>query len=162
LADASEKTGKFTGDGYANLVVLHAARFQLPIAVTQTQLRTPGDRSDVGRLLLLTLLQRHRDARREAVVPGRLDQHPAHVGIAGLGNCPEPTLLTGPAPDSPSIHPHLFRHAAGYKLDGHDTRAIQQYLGHKNRIHPKDRSMPSVHRPPSYRQKGSVLLVVLE
>ena len=35
------------------------------------------------------------------------------------------------------IHPHMLRHAAGYKLanDGHDTRAIQQYLGHKNIIH---------------------------
>ena len=35
------------------------------------------------------------------------------------------------------IHPHMLRHAAGYKLanDGHDTRAIQQYLGHKNITH---------------------------
>jgi type 1 fimbriae regulatory protein FimB/type 1 fimbriae regulatory protein FimE len=32
------------------------------------------------------------------------------------------------------IHPHMLRHACGYKLanDGHDTRAIQLYLGHKN------------------------------
>ena len=30
------------------------------------------------------------------------------------------------------IHPHMLRHATGYKLanDGHDTRAVQQYLGH--------------------------------
>lgn len=36
-----------------------------------------------------------------------------------------------------SIHPHMLRHAAGYKLanDGHDTRAIQHYLGHKNIQH---------------------------
>jgi type 1 fimbriae regulatory protein FimE len=35
------------------------------------------------------------------------------------------------------IHPHMLRHAAGYKLasDGQDTRAIQQYLGHKNITH---------------------------
>ena len=35
------------------------------------------------------------------------------------------------------IHPHMLRHAAGYKLanDGHDTRAIQQYLGHRNITH---------------------------
>ncbi|HUE84497.1 MAG TPA: tyrosine-type recombinase/integrase [Vicinamibacterales bacterium] len=35
------------------------------------------------------------------------------------------------------VHPHMLRHAAGYKLanDGHDTRAIQQYLGHKNIMH---------------------------
>lgn len=36
-----------------------------------------------------------------------------------------------------SIHPHMLRHACGYKLanDGHDTRAIQHYLGHKNIQH---------------------------
>ena len=35
------------------------------------------------------------------------------------------------------VHPHMLRHATGYKLanDGHDTRVIQQYLGHKNIQH---------------------------
>jgi type 1 fimbriae regulatory protein FimE len=35
------------------------------------------------------------------------------------------------------VHPHMLRHATGYKLanDGHDTRAIQHYLGHKNIAH---------------------------
>jgi len=35
------------------------------------------------------------------------------------------------------VHPHMLRHAAGYKLanDGHDTRAIQHYLGHRNIQH---------------------------
>ena len=35
------------------------------------------------------------------------------------------------------VHPHMFRHACGYKLanDGQDTRAIQQYLGHRNIVH---------------------------
>jgi len=34
-------------------------------------------------------------------------------------------------------HPHMLRHACGYKLanDGHDTRALQDYLGHKNIQH---------------------------
>ena len=34
-------------------------------------------------------------------------------------------------------HPHMLRHACGYKLAnaGHDTRAIQHYLGHKNIQH---------------------------
>ena len=34
-------------------------------------------------------------------------------------------------------HPHMLRHACGYKLanDGQDTRAIQHYLGHKNIAH---------------------------
>jgi len=35
------------------------------------------------------------------------------------------------------VHPHMLRHAAGYKLanDGQDTRSIQHYLGHKNITH---------------------------
>jgi type 1 fimbriae regulatory protein FimE len=36
-----------------------------------------------------------------------------------------------------AIHPHMLRHACGYKLanDGQDTRALQHYLGHKNIMH---------------------------
>jgi len=35
------------------------------------------------------------------------------------------------------IYPHMLRYSAGYKLanEGHDTRAIQQYLGHRNITH---------------------------
>jgi site-specific recombinase XerD len=35
------------------------------------------------------------------------------------------------------IHPHTLRHACGFKLanGGHDTRALQHYLGHKNIQH---------------------------
>lgn len=35
------------------------------------------------------------------------------------------------------IHPHMLRHACGYKLanEGHDTRSLQHYLGHKNIAH---------------------------
>ena len=31
-------------------------------------------------------------------------------------------------------HSHMLRHSCGYKLanDGHDTRAIQHYLGHRS------------------------------
>jgi len=34
-------------------------------------------------------------------------------------------------------HPHMLRHACGFKLanDGHDTRSLQHYLGHKNITH---------------------------
>ena len=34
-------------------------------------------------------------------------------------------------------HAHMLRHACGFKLagEGQDTRAIQQYLGHKNITH---------------------------
>lgn len=35
------------------------------------------------------------------------------------------------------VHPHMLRHSCGYKLvnDGHDTRSIQHYLGHRNIQH---------------------------
>jgi type 1 fimbriae regulatory protein FimB len=38
---------------------------------------------------------------------------------------------------SEPVHPHQLRHACGYYLAsaGHDTRAIQDYLGHKNIHH---------------------------
>ena len=35
------------------------------------------------------------------------------------------------------VHPHMLRHACGFKLanDGHDTRLIQAYLGHRSIRH---------------------------
>lgn len=35
------------------------------------------------------------------------------------------------------IHPHMLRHACGYTLanEGHDTRSLQHYLGHRNIAH---------------------------
>ena len=35
------------------------------------------------------------------------------------------------------VHPHMLRHACGYKLanDGVDTRSLQAYLGHRNIQH---------------------------
>jgi len=36
-----------------------------------------------------------------------------------------------------SVHPHMLRHACGYKLAnrGVDTRSLQLYLGHRNIQH---------------------------
>ena len=44
------------------------------------------------------------------------------------------------------IHPHMLRHACGFKLanDGVDTRTIQAYLGHKSIQHTV--RTPSWHR----------------
>ena len=42
---------------------------------------------------------------------------------------------TGVAAKMPfAIHPHMLRHSTGYKLanDGHDTRSLAHYLGHRN------------------------------
>jgi site-specific recombinase XerD len=45
------------------------------------------------------------------------------------------------------VHPHQLRHACGYYLasQGHDTRAIQDYLGHKNIHH----TVRYTNRPPA-------------
>ena len=51
---------------------------------------------------------------------------------------PPPHPALGEAAKMPfPIHPHMLRHACGFKLanDGHDTRALQHYLGHKNIQH---------------------------
>ena len=44
---------------------------------------------------------------------------------------------TGEAAKLAGVHPHMLRHACGYALAnrGHDTRALQAYLGHKNIQH---------------------------
>src|SRR5215472_13614364 len=42
---------------------------------------------------------------------------------------------TGRAAKLPfAVHPHMLRHACGYKLanDSHDTRSLAHYLGHRN------------------------------
>jgi type 1 fimbriae regulatory protein FimB/type 1 fimbriae regulatory protein FimE len=42
---------------------------------------------------------------------------------------------TGVAAKMPfPVHPHMLRHSTGYKLanDGHDTRSLAHYLGHRN------------------------------
>jgi Phage integrase family len=43
------------------------------------------------------------------------------------------------------IHPHMLRHTCGFKLanDGHDTRALQHYLGYKPSGTPKWRPTDS-------------------
>jgi integrase len=70
--------------------------------------------------------------------PGRyvfLSERGAPMGPAGFRR-----MITrlGKAAKMPfSVHPHMLRHACGFKLanDGHDTRALQHYLGHKNIQH---------------------------
>lgn len=54
----------------------------------------------------------------------------------------ERALITEP------VHPHQLRHACGYYLaaQGHDTRAIQDYLGHKNIHHTVRYTQMSPHR----------------
>ena len=59
--------------------------------------------------------------------PAKADHARRRLEHPGPGNLPPPG----------SIHPHMLRHACGFKLanDGHDTRALQHYLGHKHIQH---------------------------
>ena len=68
----------------------------------------------------------------------------AHVFVSERGGPISPigfhrlVQRLGEAAEMPfPIHPHMLRHACGFKLanDGHDTRALQHYLGHKNIQH---------------------------
>jgi type 1 fimbriae regulatory protein FimE len=56
-----------------------------------------------------------------------LKMHPGllHLLVARAGVAAKFTFL---------VHSHMLRHACGFKLanDGHDTRAIQAYLGHRS------------------------------
>jgi site-specific recombinase XerD len=46
------------------------------------------------------------------------------------------------------VHPHMLRHGCGYALAnaGHDTRALQAWLGHKNIQHTVRYTELSPHR----------------
>jgi site-specific recombinase XerD len=48
-----------------------------------------------------------------------------------------PRMMEGTGVEAGSGSPHMLRHACGYALanKGHDTRALQAYLGHKNIQH---------------------------
>ena len=62
----------------------------------------------------------------------------AHVFVSERGGLHRLIQRVGEAAKMPfPIHPHMLRHACGFKLanDGHDTRALQHYLGHKNIQH---------------------------
>jgi type 1 fimbriae regulatory protein FimB/type 1 fimbriae regulatory protein FimE len=62
---------------------------------------------------------------------------PSAVGrSAPLGSTASSSGL-GEAANMPFPISHMLRHVCGFKLanDGHDTRALQHYLGHKNIQH---------------------------
>jgi type 1 fimbriae regulatory protein FimB/type 1 fimbriae regulatory protein FimE len=54
------------------------------------------------------------------------------------------------------IHPHMLRHATGYKLanDGQDTLALQHDLGHKNIMHTVRYTELSPARFKNFRSSG--------
>jgi site-specific recombinase XerD len=70
----------------------------------------------------------------ESVVAGRMGQWRAVRAAAAPGFSRMVERAAVSAKLAIKTHAHMLRHACGYKLanDGHDTRALQAYLGHKN------------------------------
>src|SRR5258708_1350689 len=75
-----------------------------------------------------------------------VSERKAPVSTAGFGKLVERAGKEAGLPFK--VHAHRLRHACGYQLanDGHDTRSLQAYLGHRN-IQPTVRySEPSATR----------------
>ena len=85
-----------------------------------------------------TELRALRRLQREQGIAGRyvfLSERDAPMGPVGFRRLVQ---RPGDAAKLPfPIHPHMLRHACGYKLanQGVDTRSLQHYLGHKNIQH---------------------------
>jgi integrase len=83
-------------------------------------------------LRALRKLQREQEPRSPFVFTSERGSPFSTAGFAKLvGRAGEAAGLGFPA------HPHMLRHACGFALanKGHDTRALQAYLGHKNIQH---------------------------
>jgi type 1 fimbriae regulatory protein FimB/type 1 fimbriae regulatory protein FimE len=94
---------------------------------------TPSTHPILGdELRALRRLQREQDPKSAFVFTS---ERGAPFSTAGFARMVE--RAGGEAKLPFKAHPHMLRHACGYKLanDGHDTRALQAYLGHKNIQH---------------------------
>jgi len=94
---------------------------------------TPSTHPILGdELRALRRLQREQEPKSPFVFTS---ERGAPFGTAGFARMVE--RAGGEAKLSFKAHPHMLRHACGYALanKGHDTRALQAYLGHKNIQH---------------------------
>ena len=90
---------------------------------------TPSTHPLTGREL--RALRRHqRETLKSPLV--FVSERGAPISAPGFSRMIERAALS--AKLSIKAHAHMLRHACGYKLanDGHDTRALQAYLGHRN------------------------------
>ena len=92
--DGPHEGGHFAGDGHHDLVGVLAPGHQPAVAFAEPHLRFPTDILDDFRELLQAQLQVTADLGRVAVRPGALDERPAGMRVAGLGDRP----LTPPLP----------------------------------------------------------------
>ena len=94
---------------------------------------TPSTHPIIGdELRALRRLQREQDPKSPFVFTS---ERGAPFSTAGFARMVERAGLTAKLPFK--AHPHMLRHACGFALanKGHDTRALQAYLGHKNIQH---------------------------
>jgi integrase len=94
---------------------------------------TPSTHPIVGdELRALRRLQREQDLKSSFVF---ISERGAPFSSAGFARMIERAGIEAKFGFKP--HPHMLRHACGYALAnrGHDTRALQAYLGHKNIQH---------------------------
>ena len=94
---------------------------------------TPSTHPIVGdELRVLRRLQREQDPKSPFVFTS---ERGAPFSSAGFARMIERAGIEAKFGFKP--HPHMLRHACGYALAnrGHDTRALQAYLGHKNIQH---------------------------
>jgi integrase len=85
----------------------------------------------IGGKEMRALRRLQREARAKSVYVFTSERG-APLSVAGYQRM---VARTGVAAEFPFlIHSHMLRHSTGYKLanDGHDTRAIQGYLGHRS------------------------------
>jgi integrase len=90
---------------------------------------TPSTHPLTGREL--RALRRHqRESRRSPFV--FVSERDAPLSAPGFSRMIERAAVC--ASLGIKAHAHMLRHACGYKLanDGHDTRSLQAYLGHRN------------------------------
>jgi hypothetical protein len=80
------EAGELAGDGDGGDVARLAARAQAGVLAVEAVLGAPGDLEHVRGLALLAVSERRPGPGRAQVVPGRLDQQPAGVAGAGLGD----------------------------------------------------------------------------
>jgi integrase len=94
---------------------------------------TPSTHPILGdELRALRRLQREQEPKSPFVFTS---ERGAPFGTAGFARMLERAGKEAKLPFK--VHPHMLRHACGYALanKGHDTRALQAYLGHRNIQH---------------------------
>jgi len=150
LCQAARKRGRY-GQRDAAMILLcyrHGLRVSELVALQWQQVDLNAGRLHVTRLkgsddsvhpLSGTELRVLRSIKRDQPAGSRylfLSERGAPISTAGFARMLTRTAEAAGLAEL-QVHPHMLRHAAGFKLanDGHDTRAIQLYLGHRQIQH---------------------------